>query len=56
MPPTSLLIEADCGVLNSQQNYEAESCNKRLPYICKKRLNHTDTAETGGFAFAYRSY
>uniref|UniRef100_A0A8C7YJW1 Lymphocyte antigen 75 n=1 Tax=Oryzias sinensis TaxID=183150 RepID=A0A8C7YJW1_9TELE len=51
MPPTSLLIEADCGVLNSQQNYEAESCNKRLPYVCKKRLNHTDTAETGSFIY-----
>uniref|UniRef100_A0A3P9JI26 Lymphocyte antigen 75 n=1 Tax=Oryzias latipes TaxID=8090 RepID=A0A3P9JI26_ORYLA len=51
MPPTSLLIEADCGVLNSQQNYEAESCNKRLPYICKKRLNHADTAETASFIY-----
>uniref|UniRef100_A0A672YPW8 Lymphocyte antigen 75-like n=1 Tax=Sphaeramia orbicularis TaxID=375764 RepID=A0A672YPW8_9TELE len=39
----SFFMSSDCGVLNMNQNYESESCNQRLPYICKKTVNASHT-------------
>ncbi|KAA8595849.1 hypothetical protein FQN60_011140 [Etheostoma spectabile] len=49
MPSVPILLELDCGVLNSRQKYESEACNKQLPYICKKSVNATHTATTESF-------
>ncbi|XP_061743336.1 lymphocyte antigen 75 [Nerophis ophidion] len=43
MPPRAVIFEADCGVLNSQHNYEAEGCSKQLPYVCKKKVSAPPT-------------
>nr|XP_046247270.1 lymphocyte antigen 75 [Scatophagus argus] len=51
MPSTPVLIESDCGVLNSNLNYEVQSCNKRLPYICKKSVNASKTATTESLVY-----
>ncbi|KAG8001298.1 Lymphocyte antigen 75 [Nibea albiflora] len=53
VPSFSVLIERDCGVLNSRRKYESESCNKRLPYICKKSVNASHAAAAPE-PFAYK--
>ncbi|KAJ8003555.1 hypothetical protein DPEC_G00149570 [Dallia pectoralis] len=46
MPLTSSLRESDCGVINSRHYYESESCDKKMPYICKKNANSTQPLPT----------
>uniref|UniRef100_A0AAZ3P6J8 Lymphocyte antigen 75 n=1 Tax=Oncorhynchus tshawytscha TaxID=74940 RepID=A0AAZ3P6J8_ONCTS len=43
MPHTSILRESDCGFMNSKNYYESEICDKKLPYICKKNVNATQS-------------
>lgn len=43
-PPTYTILDSGCGVMNSMQHYEAESCDTKLPFICKKPFNASRTA------------
>ncbi|XP_033964339.1 lymphocyte antigen 75 [Pseudochaenichthys georgianus] len=52
MPYLPIFREYDCGVLNSKQNYESESCNQQLPYICKKSFNASGPETTGSFDYS----
>uniref|UniRef100_A0A4W5QQ66 Lymphocyte antigen 75 n=1 Tax=Hucho hucho TaxID=62062 RepID=A0A4W5QQ66_9TELE len=46
MPHTSILRESDCGFMNSKNYYESATCEKKLPYVCKKNVNVTQSVAT----------
>ncbi|KAK7877263.1 hypothetical protein WMY93_032017 [Mugilogobius chulae] len=51
MPPTFTILDSDCGVLNTNRSYEVESCDIKLPYICKKPLNASKTTPEDSLAY-----
>lgn len=53
-PPTSTIVDSDCAVLNSVQKYEAESCDVKLPYICKKPVNASQPAPQASLVYKER--
>ncbi|XP_028662246.2 lymphocyte antigen 75 [Erpetoichthys calabaricus] len=38
-PETSVLIEKDCGVMDFEGYWNSISCDSKLPYICRKQVN-----------------
>lgn len=56
MPSTFLMMETDCGVLNSKLSYESESCDEHLPYICKKSVSPPPTDKTGRSSSPFPCY
>uniref|UniRef100_A0A4W4G221 Lymphocyte antigen 75 n=1 Tax=Electrophorus electricus TaxID=8005 RepID=A0A4W4G221_ELEEL len=47
---SSILQTKDCGVINSNLRFWAMGCEMKLPYICEKKENTTQTKATGKVA------
>lgn len=43
IPIRSLLSDEDCGVLKESLRFGAETCENRLPFICMKNENNTES-------------
>ncbi|XP_072516907.1 lymphocyte antigen 75 [Salminus brasiliensis] len=39
----SFLLASDCGVMHPNMRFSSEACEMKLPYICEKMENHTQT-------------
>lgn len=41
------MMSSDCGVLNPSMLFGSETCELKLPYICEKKENITQTEAAG---------
>ncbi|KAL6469196.1 hypothetical protein MHYP_G00227200 [Metynnis hypsauchen] len=47
----SILLASDCGVMRSKMRFSSETCELKLPYICEKTENSTQTEAAGKLVY-----